>query len=319
MIDREEIERLDKLRWDDPKKVNKKLERILAGPSRDNLAEILVVYGASFRQLDRLADARWAYYAAELCAEAADDIPLLAKIYQRSSWVEFYDGRFDAALKLLRLASGTFLEVGDPNNGAKVLVDTALQWLERGNHRRAVTCAGSGLRNLGPEEYWNRFSAHQILASGNHALGHPTAALSNLEEARALLGKCPAAFSVRFRWQEAEIKSEILPPEQAVGCFEEAADFFGASGEHLDCLLALLEYAERTLALGWHGPLRKAAEKLKHLAFQADSDSAQGRVSGAVALRVAQAIDCGRATQALLRAAMERVRQAGAESARRPR
>jgi tetratricopeptide (TPR) repeat protein len=315
MFDREELKKLDRLRRDDPEKINRRLEKYIAVVPMELMAELLMTYGSTFRQLDRLPDARWAFYAGEISAQKAENRLILATIFQKRSWVEFADGNFDEALWLLRQASGTFLEVGADNNSARVLVDTATQYVERGRFSEAVSCAESALHKLKGAENWNRFTSYQVLAWGYKNLGDGTAALENLELAGTLLIHCPKDAAVRFTWLAAKIKSDLLPLADVAPVFEAAATFFLESGEVLNGSQALLEYARCLLALDWQADLQRLAPLLKSASFQVDSGVPLGRLSAAVLLKVAQAIDRGTATESLVKAAIQRIQEAGAAKA----
>lgn len=282
MVDRSELERLERLRWEHPRRVKSRVEKILAAPPLDLLPELLLLYGVTLRQLDRLGEARWAYYAGE--EAAGGNRSVLARIFQARSWVEFMDGDFAEALKLLRLAGGIYRELGDRNGGAKVLVDTAHQYLEVGRCQEAVGCAASALEDLREDEYLNRVTAHQLLAGAFSSLQNNHESLANLDAARKLLRHCPRAFTVRYTWQEARLKKDLLPTSSAASVFEKAALYFLEIGEVLDSSLAILECASL------HHGLRRLLPLFWRIAFKLDDDT-RGRLTASALMHAAEAIE----------------------------
>lgn len=276
MFDEAWLRELDKRRQDEPRKVNRTLEKALASAPVDLVSEILLVYGATFRQMGKVDAARWSYFEGYQLAKRANDRVLQALFRQRQSWVEFLDGKFSFALDLLRIACGTFSELGEQNRKAKALVDIALQYNEREMFPQAITCADEALAKLDLKEVENRFSAFLVLAIGYEALGNANEALANLEAARAEVQHCSKVWKIRFAWTEAKIKKALLPTREVSAVYSEAAEFFLESGEILASAIATLEFARCEHAAGNFVKVQKIARSLRVLAFKAEGKMLTG-------------------------------------------
>lgn len=313
MVDRQWLSQVDVERFDNPRKARKALEAALFDAPMELVSEVLLVYGTTLRQLDQLADARWAYYVAGKLAKQSQDRLLEASIAQRRSWVEFVDGKFSQALDLLRSAAGIFSELSDRNRQGKVLVDMALQYLHRGMPEKALTCATSALRKLDEGEVKNRFSAHQVLAGSSKELGDEEAALRHLESAKALAMRCGRAVRTRFTWIEVQMKRDLLPLQALASTFAEAASFFSEIGEVMDSSLATLEYAKCQFSLGNFGEVSRVAKSLKKLAFEVE-----GEVAASALMHVYREGLCSQVTEAALQAAIQALEEMAASASGAP-
>jgi hypothetical protein len=303
MIDRQELTRLEDLRWNNPQKANLMLERAISSSPIELLTETLLLYGKTLRQLDRLGDARWAYFVGQLRAKATGDRHTLAEILQKWSWVEYSESGFLVSVDLLRHASGIFSELGEFNREAKVMVDMAIQYANCEMLVEAASCATSALQHLKKDEYQNQFSAHQVLAFSMNGLQRPKKTLAHLEKAKTLLVHCPKEAAVRFVWMEAKMSEDLLSLASAAAVFEEAAYFLIESGEFLDGSVAMLECFRCLVDLGDTRALERIATIAKSLAFTVSGSGPAGRVAEATMMEFYRASLAGSVPKTLITAA----------------
>jgi tetratricopeptide (TPR) repeat protein len=302
MIDRLELARLEQLRLSNPKKANRLLEKAVDAAPPELVGKVLSAFGASFRQLDRLADSRWAYFAAQKWAESMGDPLTLGEIQQRRSWVEFTDGDFHAAMAFLRTALGIFSEIGDRNRAGKVFVDLAIQYHDRGSFSQALPCTRKALCRLDESEFENRASAHQMAASSSTNLGDPSAAFKHLEKGRRAVAQCAKPIKVRFLWMEARLSKEISLVT-AASVFLDAVEILLDIGEVLDAALAALEYVSCRVELNQFDPV-ETTELLRRISF-----NIEGKLATGVLLNVYREGLKGQISQALLHDAMLELKQ----------
>jgi hypothetical protein len=268
MIDRRELERLETLRLDEPREVNRILESATNAAPVELLPAVLITYGVTFRQLDRLGDARWAFFTA---ACFSSDFVLQATILQKLAWVEECDGNSAMALANLRQASGIFTELAAWNKVGKVLVDQAILFFQRENNTAALECATLALTKLDSIEYENIFIAHQVQALSHQALQTPTEAFKSLSAAKKIAKHCSKAARIRYVWLDANLRRDLMHPSEAAVVFAEATTFFNESGDVMSELLATLEFANCHLLAGNHAIVITTAVALKRFAFKANS------------------------------------------------
>jgi len=310
MIDRQELARLDEIRWDNPGNANMMLERAISSSPLELLAEILLVYGKTFRQLDRLGDARWAYFVGAMRAKETGDRQTFAEIVRKRSWIEYSEGAFSGAVDLLRCAAGTFSELGDFNREAKVLVDIAIQYVNREMLAEAVGCATTALQRLNKDEYQYQFSAHQVLAYSMNGLGRPRETLDHLKNAQTLLVHCPKGAAVRFVWMKAKMNEDLLPLESAAVVFEEAASFLIDNGEFLDGAVAMIECIRCLVGLEDSNALNRVAAVVKNFAFTIAENGPAGRLAAATMMELYRASLGGSVPETLLTSAHQMVGKA---------
>ena len=281
-----ELTRLEELRWDYPQKAKQQLERALVQWPIDTLPEVLLIYGTTLRQLNLISEAKWAYFAVELCARKMNNRSILASVLKRRSWVEFAEGNVDASLDLLRRSVGIFEELGDRSRSARSLVSIAIQYVETGRLYEARICAERSLKKLNDDERKHRFSSHQVLAYCTKETNDTEAAVRHLEAARVLLSHCPKAAKIRFIWLEARMKREIFPLEKSAYFFKSAATYFDEIGETQAGALALLEFTRCLVDLNKTMELQQVAESLRSAAFEVDDGSKSGSVSATALMEV---------------------------------
>jgi hypothetical protein len=224
----------------------------------------------------------------------------LAEIYQRSAKIEFLDGEFVGALGLLRKAAGTFSELGDQNSEARVLVEFASSYVARGMLAEGECCGESALAKLNEDEYWNRFTAHQVLAVCLKPRS-PEASLAQLDSAKALLEHSPRGAMIRFIWLEVKIKADLLPKAEVAAALEAAAWFFIETEEVLNAALAALEFARC-----WP---ERASKGLREIAF-ALAKNVGGKLAATAVMEVYRAAAAGADTETVLDAATRKINEA---------
>jgi tetratricopeptide (TPR) repeat protein len=315
IIDQQELTRLDEFRWENPREANLLLERSIKDSPLELLPEILLVYGSTFLQLDRLGDARWTFFATASRAQETGDRVTLALAFHKRAKVEDAAANFSEALALLRYAGGIFYELGELGKGVRVLVSTAYHYANRRMDNEAIGCAQIALLQMPDGDHWGRAGSFQLLARCFSEIGAHDAALENLDEAKLLLPRCPKGAAKRFAWLEARVKKDTLSIRERARLLGDAAAFFLENGEILDGALATLEQARCLLLQGEIGVVQEIARNAKALAFAAEEFGERGQVAATALMLVYRAGLEGAVTESILSTAIHSARKAAGSPA----
>ncbi len=209
------LEHLESLRYDNPSRAAKLAMTVavaliptLPGPQTARLSMLcltLGIFGSARRLEGRFASAAAAFQLALELARRHRLQADLASLLQRASYLLRDHGRFEPALLVLREALELYLDVGDREGVAKVLVDRGMMLCYLGDFEAAECVLGRALDHLAGSEAVdarNHFAAYQYLAYSREQQGDLAGAERWLEEAIRVKGLERGFYWGKLRWQQ---------------------------------------------------------------------------------------------------------------------
>lgn len=213
-------------------------------------------------------------------AERSEDLWTEAFCLQKAAYLGHDLGHDYQALGLIRDAAENLMEVGSPDDLARLAVDRGYFCFYCGQVRKAQRLFEFGLRKLELGQRLYRASAHLALARILRERGDLASARGELEKAIKI--HTPVSIEAAYvMWEAAEHEKEAGAFDRAEPYYREALGLFGKFGKASDIAFVSLDYAELLLksgrmpemknlvaeVLGWLAPLAAVKSSL-HSPFE---------------------------------------------------
>lgn len=279
-----EVERLDSLRYDNPRRAAKLAKKALQGAVGPvAVAQFLGVLGSAHRTLYRLDWSMVELGLAITLTKVAGRRDIVAKLAQRAACVMRDRGKLPEAEAIVREALAIFAERGDYEGMACSLVDLGVTMNKLGRPTEALRQCKLALA-LEPVSQRHRYGAHHAASVAFIALGQHRAAAAEADSASAIAppGRLTAGFTMWLRGRIAWKR----------GALDEAAELYTDAYRRItepaaDRLLIGAERVRVNLELGDAAAAVDEARALLTLHGMLEKDKLdQGKVLGMAALEL---------------------------------
>ena len=205
-IDREVLEQLDTLRYEQAERVVRQTEELVDHVDLEILPRLLGVAGSAYRLWDIQLDAAQHVIEAGLqMAKLRGDQGATGDLMQRLSYVAGDHGLHEAALEVAERATGVLVRAGDLVGVGKSLVDQGMWLYYLDRPLEAIKAQETALRRLPESVAFNRLTALQGLALNYHSLGKDDQAFELAQEAKDLCRDFDPSKLGKVLWLEARI------------------------------------------------------------------------------------------------------------------
>jgi len=228
-IGRAYLEELDRLRYEEPRRVVELAEDAVPHLAPELLPRLLGVAGSAYRILVELDLAEHAILAGlEIARERGEDGRVTGELLQRLAYVVGDRGEHGPALRIAERAMAAYMIAGDLAGVGKTLVvqSMLLYYLDRA--REAAAASEVALRYLPDSEQRHRFSALAYLGFAYLALGDPPTAARYAGEARKFSSGMSPLFLGKLIWLQGLICVELEQLDRAEEHLREVVEVFQA-------------------------------------------------------------------------------------------
>ncbi len=314
-LTREQVRKLDAQRDEDPKRAVREARSALAGCAREQLPQLLGVYGSARRAQAELEKALEALHHALYLAERGDDSVLSADVLQRLGVAYAYSGNNSLGLLYAREAGYLHQLAGNRRGEGRRWVDQGVRYGHLGKFDLAVAAHQRALDSLPPDEVRNRFTAHQCLAELYHRRGELDVALQHVSRAEALGPEVKKGLAGNLLCAKAAIANDLPDYPQVERCYAEALEMFRVVSP-IDAALAAVELVRAQVLQGKHDAACETTRALVSLLQPLEKN----RIVGAALMRLLRTVlEGGRLTEPMLDRAAREIREERARRARRAR
>jgi len=248
-VGRSYLEKLDRLRYEDPRRAVELAELAVTLVEAELLPGLLGVAASAYRIRVELDLAEHAILAGLEIARARGDRLAEGDLLQRLAYIVGDRGDHAGALEIAERATGIYLAAGDPAGVGRTLFTQGmmLQYLDR--IQSAIDAQKAALQHLPESEQRHRFSALQNLGFGYLALGDLERAGRYAQKAREISGGVGPWLRGKLIWLQASICVELEQLEQAEEYLREVLATFRPISL-LDTLLATTDLVRVQLLQG---------------------------------------------------------------------
>lgn len=253
---------LEEERLRDWRKLRRRLERLTLHSARKlarqetvsqielaDLATLLAAWAAVQRVAGLRGFAIDGLTRAFALAERSEDIWTEAFCLQKAAYLGHDLGHDFQALALIRDAAENLLEVGSPDDLARLAVDRGYFSFYCGQVHKAERLFEFGLRKLELGQRLYRAAAHLALARILRERGDLTSARKELEKAIQI--HTPVSIEAAYvMWEAGEHEKEAEAFERAEPHYREALELFAKFGKASDIAFVSLDYAELLFKTG---------------------------------------------------------------------
>ena len=276
-LERQHLESLDDLRYDDPERARRMAEDAIEFVDPVDLPLVLGIWASARRIQIRLEEGRYALRAGYEIARQQGNASAQANMVQRAAYLMSTDADYATALRLAERATILFLRLGDVGAVAKVLVDqgnfmvnleefegaertfhSALQLLPMafGLSEEDLELLPNGLDHLSRSESRNLCAAHLGLAQCYFHAGEIDASAAQLERVKTLARSMVE--TGYGHWLEANILTRRGSWKMAEQAYTNASNcLLGISPIH--AALVCCDQIRMQLDAGWQGLAHRTA------------------------------------------------------------
>lgn len=208
-----------------------------------DLACALGALAAAYRIGGRLDDANDSLRLARPMVDLAD-LPLVEGLwFQKSGYLLVDLKRHDRAYEFFEEAALCFIAAGAHNEQAQALVDQGYVLCHATQYEAALKVLRRAVPLIAPEDFENRFAAHQLQVEALLRLKRYDEALVAIDQAFLV----PAAFNLgkaALFWSRAKLLTSQQKPDAAIGDFESALVLQRRYGKVADVAELTCDYAE---------------------------------------------------------------------------
>ena len=250
----EELRRLDDLRDSEPQRGVREASAALAEAEKEQIPQLLAVYGSARRveaRLDLALEAlRWALDVAE---RGGADRRLRADVLQRLGVAHAFTGDHSLGLLLAREAAQEYRLAGDGAGEGRSLVDQGTRYAHLDRLDEAVGAYEAALRRLPEHEAKHRFGAWHSLAVAYHRRGSLPEAMESVREAEELAPKVGPRLSALLLATKAEVVTGLGDHREAERCYAAELEIYRPISP-IDAALASVDLVRAQLRGGRVGP-----------------------------------------------------------------